>query len=64
MIFQFELVDVDSPKGPDRSSLMPRPWKLTELKSIINKWQTYKRDEGFWNACVVSSVVLPLGRRV
>ncbi|KAL1687997.1 glycoside hydrolase family 13 protein [Schizophyllum commune] len=55
MIFQFELVDVDSPKGPDRSSLMPRPWKLTELKSIINKWQTYKRDEGFWNAVYIEN---------
>ncbi|KAL1675803.1 glycoside hydrolase family 13 protein [Schizophyllum commune] len=55
MIFQFELVDVDSPKGPDRSSLMPRPWKLTELKTIINKWQTYKRDEGFWNAVYIEN---------
>ncbi|KAI5887710.1 glycoside hydrolase family 13 protein [Schizophyllum commune H4-8] len=55
MIFQFELVDVDSPKGPDRSSLMPRPWKLTELKGIINKWQTYKRHEGFWNAVYIEN---------
>ncbi|KAL1739225.1 glycoside hydrolase family 13 protein, partial [Schizophyllum fasciatum] len=55
MIFQFELVDLDSPKGPDRSSLMPRPWKLTELKGIINKWQTYKKDEGFWNAVYIEN---------
>lgn len=55
MVFQFELVDIDSPKGPDRSSLAPRAWKLTEFKTIINKWQAYKRDEGYWNAVYIEN---------
>ena len=50
MVFQFELMDLDSSKeGQDCSPLVFREWKLSELKEIIGRWQTYKREEGFWN---------------
>ena len=49
-IFQFELMDIDSSDPLLR--FIPKPWKLSGLKNIIEKWQTFKRDEGFWNASV------------
>lgn len=49
MVFQFELMDVDSSGKTRDNPLQPREWKLTELKEIINRWQTYLRTEGFWN---------------
>ncbi|EIW85879.1 glycoside hydrolase family 13 protein [Coniophora puteana RWD-64-598 SS2] len=52
MVFQFEIMDLDS---PPEAPLLYRPWKLTELKGIINKWQTYKRESGFWNAVFIEN---------
>jgi hypothetical protein len=49
MVFQFELMVLDYPTGKDRSPLIHRDWKLSELKEIVGRWQRYKRDEGFWN---------------
>ncbi|TFK66304.1 glycoside hydrolase family 13 protein [Pluteus cervinus] len=49
MVFQFELMDLDHPKG-EHTPLVYRPWKVKEFKEVINRWQTYKRDEGYWNA--------------
>lgn len=57
MVFQFELMDIDAPalpNGQGNVSLRHRDWKLSEFKEVVGKWQKYKRDEGFWNASVVS----------
>ncbi|KAJ2913186.1 hypothetical protein MD484_g7227, partial [Candolleomyces efflorescens] len=51
MAFQFGLSDIDSPlEGEDVAPLIYKPWKLSDLKDVICQWQTFKRDEGFWNA--------------
>ena len=47
MVFNFELMGLDSPAGPP---LAKKAWRLAELKAIVGRWQTYKREEGFWNA--------------
>ena len=52
-IFQFELMDIDS--SDPLEPLIPKPWKLSDLKNVVEKWQTFKREEGFWN----TSVALP-----
>ncbi|KAH7906284.1 glycoside hydrolase family 13 protein [Hygrophoropsis aurantiaca] len=52
MVFHFELMDLDS---PDYSALIHKDWKLTELKAVIQRWQRYKRDEGFWNAVFIEN---------
>lgn len=49
MIFQFELMDVDSSGMARDNPLIPRAWKLTEFKEVINRWQTFLRNDGFWN---------------
>jgi oligo-1,6-glucosidase len=51
MVFQFELMDID---GVGYNRLNPSPWTLPDLKRVVDKWQTFKRDEGYWNAFVVS----------
>ena len=53
MVFQFELMDLDSPSivpGEDHSPLIFRQWKLSEFKEIVTRWQQFERDEGYWNA--------------
>ena len=51
MVFQFELMDIDSAvEGEDMVPLINKPWKLSDLKDIVRRWQTFKREEGFWNA--------------
>ena len=49
-VFQFELMDIDSsnPLEP----MISKPWKLSDLKNVVEKWQTFKRGEGFWNTFV------------
>ena len=49
-IFQFELMDIDS--SDSLEPLIPKPWKLSDLKNVVEKWQTFKREEGFWNTSV------------
>ena len=49
-IFHFELMDIDS-SGP-LERFIPKPWKLSGLRDIVEKWQTFKRGEGFWNTSV------------
>ncbi|KAF9463174.1 glycoside hydrolase family 13 protein [Collybia nuda] len=53
MVFHFELMDLDSP-GPGKR-LIYRPWKLSEFREIIGRWQTYQRSEGFWNATYIEN---------
>ena len=59
MIFQFQLMDIDAPHsgGSDaepfkHNSLVWTEWKLGEMKTVVQRWQGYKRDEGYWNAYV------------
>ncbi|MFC0469796.1 alpha-glucosidase [Halalkalibacter kiskunsagensis] len=46
MVFQFEHVDVGNGPG---GKWTPQPWKLTELKEILSKWQYGLADNG-WNS--------------
>lgn len=46
MVFNFELMDIDS---PDHSPLVRKAWTLAELKDVVTRWQQYKRDEGYWH---------------
>jgi oligo-1,6-glucosidase len=50
MVFQFQMMELDGPPGPRHQPLTHRDWKLTELKTIVNRWANFHRDEGFWNA--------------
>ncbi|KAI9461128.1 glycoside hydrolase family 13 protein [Boletus coccyginus] len=52
MVFHFELMDLDSPA---ESPLVKKAWQLAELKAVVGRWQTYKRDEGFWNAVFIEN---------
>lgn len=47
MVFNFELMDLDSPA---ESPLVKKAWQLSDLKTVVGRWQMYKREEGFWNA--------------
>lgn len=56
MVFHFEIMNIDD-GGVDGgaeavSPLIHREWKLLEFKNIVDKWQQYKREEGYWNAYV------------
>ncbi|KAJ7728000.1 glycoside hydrolase family 13 protein [Mycena maculata] len=55
MVFQFELVDLDSPRTEQRAPFIHRPWKLSEFREIATRWQKFKRDEGFWNAVFIEN---------
>ncbi|KAG8731688.1 hypothetical protein FRC11_002923, partial [Ceratobasidium sp. 423] len=46
MMFQFELADIDATHNP----LIPRIPSLPEIKSVINKWQTFMFNNGGWNS--------------
>jgi len=51
MVFHFELMDVDFPKeGQSRLLLKHKDWTLAEFREVVVRWQSYKREEGFWNA--------------
>jgi glycosidase len=48
MIFNFEIVEgIDHGKG---GKFTPQEWQMSELKSIVNKWQRFMYDNGGWNA--------------
>lgn len=34
----------------DRGKFSPREWKMSTLKDIVNKWQTFMIDNDGWNA--------------
>jgi oligo-1,6-glucosidase len=59
MVFQFELMDIDlgGVEGNLESlvALMHRPWKLTDMKTCVNKWQTYMREQGYWNTLYIEN---------
>lgn len=47
MIFDFEHVDIDHGKF---DKFVEGPWKLTDLKRMFNKWQTFMYENDGWNA--------------
>ncbi|EED13699.1 oligo-1,6-glucosidase [Talaromyces stipitatus ATCC 10500] len=47
MIFDFEHVDIDHGKF---DKFAEGDWKLTDLKRILNKWQTFMYENDGWNA--------------
>jgi oligo-1,6-glucosidase len=54
-VFQFELMDIDS--SDPLEPLIPKPWRLSHLKNVIEKRENFKREEGFWNtppSCIQS----------
>jgi len=47
MIFHFEIVEgLDHGKG---GKFTLQEWQMSELKSIVNKWQRFMYDNGGWN---------------
>ncbi|KDQ55402.1 glycoside hydrolase family 13 protein [Jaapia argillacea MUCL 33604] len=60
MVFQFELMGIDAPlpqegQTVDDQDLKWRQWELSEMKQVVNRWQTFGRDEGFWNALYIEN---------
>ncbi|AGB40133.1 glycosidase [Halobacteroides halobius DSM 5150] len=51
MVFQFELMDIDSGEGGKWDLA---DWKLTELKNIISKWQIGLENQG-WNSLYLNN---------
>lgn len=49
MLFQFEHMDVDSKPGSPLGKWDIQPWKLTDLKKIMSKWQVELHRKG-WNS--------------
>ncbi|KAK7229855.1 hypothetical protein V2G26_002025 [Clonostachys chloroleuca] len=47
MIFNFDIVDMDH---GDEGKFSPRKWAMQDLKSIVNKWQTFMYKNRGWNA--------------
>lgn len=48
MIFNFEIVEgIDHGKG---GKFTPQEWQMSELKTIVNKWQRFMYENGGWNA--------------
>lgn len=59
MVFQFQVMDLDhAVQGQDQVPLIHKEWNLAQLKEIVARWQTFKRDDGFWNACVSRFILL------
>lgn len=61
MVFQFQLMDIDAPHAdptvpteavPNHDPMIWQQWSLKEMKTVIGRWQGFKRDEGFWNTYV------------
>ncbi|KII86268.1 glycoside hydrolase family 13 protein [Plicaturopsis crispa FD-325 SS-3] len=54
-VFQFETMDIDAPKGRDHNPFAYRPWTVPELGAIVTRWQTFMREEGYWNAVFIEN---------
>ncbi|KAG5651663.1 hypothetical protein H0H81_007886 [Sphagnurus paluster] len=55
MVFHFELMDLDSPRGTEHRPLVHRRWGLHEFREVIGRWQRFMRAEGFWNAVFIEN---------
>ncbi|KFY48905.1 hypothetical protein V495_00920 [Pseudogymnoascus sp. VKM F-4514 (FW-929)] len=52
MIFQFDIVDMDNGAG---GKFEEQKWELSDLKTIVEKWQTRLYEEGGWNASFIEN---------
>ncbi|KFY00337.1 hypothetical protein V490_01403 [Pseudogymnoascus sp. VKM F-3557] len=52
MIFQFDIVDMDNGAG---GKFEEQKWELSDLKNIVEKWQTRLYEEGGWNASFIEN---------
>lgn len=52
MVFTFHHVDID---GGVEDALKPIPWRLSDFKKIINKWQTYMHQYEGWNSVFIEN---------
>jgi oligo-1,6-glucosidase len=43
------------------AQLQHRQWHLPELKEIVNKWQNFRRADGFWNSVYIQVARYPFG---
>ncbi|THH30754.1 hypothetical protein EUX98_g3425 [Antrodiella citrinella] len=56
MVFQFELIDIDAQGGMEAESpILWKPWRLQDMKDIVTKWQSYSREDGFWNSIFIEN---------
>ncbi|KAJ7181228.1 glycoside hydrolase family 13 protein [Mycena filopes] len=55
MVFHFELADLDSQSLPKHLPFVYRPWKVSEFKEVVTRWQQFERDAGFWNAIFIEN---------
>ncbi|EPY52236.1 maltase alpha-glucosidase Mal1 [Schizosaccharomyces cryophilus OY26] len=53
MIFQFDLVQLDSEPGKDNYA--EGTWKLSDLKKSLKKWQSVLLSGGGWNASFIEN---------
>lgn len=58
MVFHNQIMNLDDGwvdgRAETASILIHREWRLSELKNVVDKWQQYKREEGYWNTYVIS----------
>ncbi|KFY54410.1 hypothetical protein V497_07732 [Pseudogymnoascus sp. VKM F-4516 (FW-969)] len=47
MVFHFEIVELDHGRG---GKFTPHKWQMSDLKSVVKKWQDFMISNGGWNA--------------
>ncbi|TCD61193.1 hypothetical protein EIP91_008799 [Steccherinum ochraceum] len=56
MVFQFELNDIDAQGGLEAESpICYKPWRLQDMKAIINRFQQWGRSDDFWNTVFIEN---------
>jgi oligo-1,6-glucosidase len=48
MVFPFDIVDLGRDQGPDLFDV--RPYKLTQLKDLVKKWQVFVQESDAWSS--------------
>jgi len=54
MLFQFEHMDIDADRGGDASRRSVKPWRLTDLKRVMTRWQKGLENCG-WNSIYLNN---------
>ncbi|KAH8077732.1 alpha amylase [Cristinia sonorae] len=56
MVFQFEFIDIDAQGGKEAESpILWKPWRLQDMKDVMSKWQSFGREDGFWNSIFIEN---------